>query len=401
MTTDITTGAEPDSVRRAIAAGVDEWHDRVEALARELHANPELAFEEHRSAKAIAALLESGGFAVDRGVGGLDTAFEARAGSGPLEVVLCVEYDALPGIGHACGHNLIAGTSVAAALALAPVADELGITVRAIGTPAEEHGGGKSVLLERGAFDGAHLALMLHPVQDGMSYNPTGTSAQAVGRFRAVFSGKSAHAAAAPHLAVNAADAAVLSHVAIGLLRQQIRGDERIALVTREAGEVTNIIPDRAVVEFECRAFELDAYLALLERVRACFEGAAVATGTVLEISETEPLYEPLIQDDALAASWTSAMAALGYDTTPSAGVSGGSTDMGNVSQVIPSLHPWFSLPGATAPIHTHEFAAFANTPEAYRAMRDGAIGLAWTAAGAAAPGATRDRLLQSAFHSE
>jgi amidohydrolase len=367
-------------------------------MAQQIHALKEVSFEEVHSAAAAADLLAEGGFEVERGTGGLPTAFTATAGSGDLTVALCVEYDALPDIGHACGHNLIAGASVAAALALRPHVDDLGITLKTIGTPAEEHGGGKALLLERGAFDGVSLALMVHPVQDGVTYNPAGTSAQAVGRYRAVFTGKAAHAAAAPHRGVNAADAAVLSQVAVGLLRQQIPGDHRIAMYVAEGGHVTNIIPERTVVEFECRAFTLKEYEALLERVRRCFEGAALATGATLAFEDTEPLYEPLIQDDALAAHWTEAMDVFGKDTSPSAGISGGSTDMGNISQVIPSLHPWLSIPGADVPIHSHAFAALADSPEAYAVMFEAATALAWTIAAAATTPTERARLSKAAY---
>ncbi|ELT45664.1 M20 family metallopeptidase [Arthrobacter nitrophenolicus] len=386
------------ALRTALADGVERWKPRVQAVAREIHALKEISFEEVRSSAAIASLLEEGGFEVERGTGGLPTAFTASAGTGGLIVALCVEYDALPNIGHACGHNLIAGASVGAALALRPFVDELGITLKAIGTPAEEHGGGKALMLERGVFDGVGLALMVHPVQDGVTYNPAGTSAQAVGRYKATFTGKAAHAAAAPHLGVNAADAAVLSQVAIGLLRQQIPGDHRIACYVAEAGHVTNIIPERAVVEFECRAFTLPEFRALLERVRRCFEGAALATGTTLVFEDTEPLYEPLLQDDDLAAHWTGAMASFGKDTSPSAGLGGGSTDMGNISQVIPSLHPWLSIPGADVPIHSHAFAALADTPEAYGVMFEAATALAWTVAGAASTPTQRERFTQAAY---
>ncbi|VXB23860.1 Peptidase M20 domain-containing protein 2 [Arthrobacter sp. 9AX] len=386
------------ALRGALADGVDHWRPRVQALAQEIHALKEISFEEVRSAEAIAALLEEAGFEVERGTSGLPTAFSASAGTGDLTVALCVEYDALPNIGHACGHNLIAGASVAAALALRPFVDELGITLKAIGTPAEEHGGGKALMLERGAFDGVGLALMVHPVQDGLTYNPAGTSAQAVGRYKATFTGKAAHAAAAPHQGVNAADAAVLSQVAIGLLRQQIPSDHRIACFVAEAGHVTNIIPEKAVVQFECRAFTLPEYHALHQRVRNCFEGAALATGTTLVIEEAEPLYEPLLQDDALAAHWTGAMDAFGKDTSRSSGLSGGSTDMGNISQVIPSLHPWLSIPGADVPIHSHAFAALADTPAAYGVMFEAATALAWTTAGAASTPTERERFINAAY---
>lgn len=395
-TPDITAAA--GGLRTLLTAGVERWKPQVEEMARNIHGYQEVSFAEVRSAEAIAALLESGGFEVERGTSELPTAFSASAGTGSLTVALCVEYDALPGIGHACGHNLIAGASVAAALALAPFVDDLGITLKAIGTPAEEHGGGKALMLERGAFDGVGLALMVHPVQDGLTYNPTGTSAQAVGRYRATFTGKAAHAAAAPHQGVNAADAAVLSQVAIGLLRQQIPGDHRIACYVAEAGQVTNIIPEKAVVEFECRAFTLPEFEALLVRVRRCFEGAALATGTTLEFQDSEPLYEPLLQDDDLAAYWTDAMDVLGKDTSPAAGLSGGSTDMGNISQVIPSLHPWLSIPGADVPIHSHAFAALADTPQAYEVMFEGGTALAWTIAAAASSPTQRDRFTQAAY---
>jgi len=391
------TPTAPD-LRAELAAGVERWRPQVQELARDIHAHQELSFEEVRSAAAIAELLEEGGFSVERGTAGLATAFTATAGTGDLTVALCVEYDALPDIGHACGHNLIAGASVAAALALQPLVDQLGITLKAIGTPAEEHGGGKVLMLEAGAFDGVGLALMVHPVQDGVTYNPAGTSAQAVGRYQATFTGKAAHAAAAPHLAVNAADAAVLSQVAVGLLRQQIPGDHRIALYVAEAGHVTNIIPEKAVVQFECRAFTLPEYEALLERVRRCFEGAALATGTTLSIEPTEPLYEPLRQDDELAAHWTAAMDTFGKDTSPSAGLSGGSTDMGNISQVIPSLHPWLSIPGADVPIHSHAFAALADTPGAYGVMFEAATALAWTVSAAASTPTQRERFTKAAY---
>lgn len=385
-------------VHAELAFGVEDWREKVHVLARDIHANPEISFEEVRASAAIAALLREGGFEVELGTSGLPTAFTATVGSGELTVALCIEYDALPGIGHACGHNLIAGASVAAALALAPLADSLGITLKAIGTPAEEHGGGKAIMLADGAFDGVGLSLMVHPVQDGITYNPAGTSAQAVGRYRATFTGKAAHAAAAPHLGVNAADAAVLSQVAVGLLRQQIPGDHRIAMYVAEAGHVTNIIPEKAVVEFECRAFTLPEYESLLVRVRNCFEGAALATGTELSIESTEPLYEPLLQDDDLAAHWTAAMDVFGKDTSPAAGLGGGSTDMGNISQVIPSLHPWLSIPGANVPIHSHAFAALADTPAAYDVMFEAAVALAWTTADAASNPEQRTRFIAAAY---
>jgi len=322
---------------------------------------------------------------VERGVADLPTAFTATVGEGPLTVAICAEYDALPVVGHACGHNLIAGAAVTAALALRPVAAELGLRDVVVGTPAEEHGGGKVLLLERGVFADADLALMVHALPAGHGYNPQGTTTQAVGRYRATFTGRGSHAAAAPDRGVNAADAAVVAQVAIGLLRQQIPGDHRIAAVVAHGGDATNIIPETAVVDFECRAFTMPEFDDLLERVRRCFEAGALATGATLHIEATEPVYEPLEHDDVLCRHWAGALETLGYDAAPGGGPRGGSTDMGNVSRVVPSIHPWVSLPGVDAPIHTADFARAADEDTAYATMLDAGTAMALTVASVAA----------------
>lgn len=370
--------------RGRIAQGVAGHREAVLALTRSVYERPETAFEEYHAAAAITELLAEQGFAVDRGVGQLPTAFTATAGSGDLTVGICVEYDALPGIGHACGHHLITGAGVAAALALTPLAEELGITVRVIGTPAEEHGGGKVLLLERGVFDGLDLALMVHALPRGYGFNPAGSTTQAVGRWRATFHGSGAHAAAAPHRGVNAADAVVVSQVAIGLLRQQLPGDHRVSAIVSHGGESTNVIPHRASLDFECRAVAMADFEALLERVRACIDAGALATGTTVEVEATEPVYQPLVHDDLLAGHWAEALAVLGYDTTPGSGPRGGSTDMGNISRVIPSIHPWVSLPHTDATIHTADFAAAAAQDPALEAMLDSAVVMAMTVAAVA-----------------
>ncbi len=368
-------------VRARIADRIQSARGSVEEVARAIHATPEVAFAEHHAAEALSALLERHGFAVERGAGGLPTAFTATRPTdvdpGRRTVAVCLEYDALPGIGHGCGHNLIAGAGALTAIALAEVADDLGIVVRAIGCPAEEHGGGKVPLLEAGVFDGCDLAVMLHAVPDGIRPDPAGTSSQAVGRYRATFHGQVSHAAAAPHMGVNAADAVVVSQVAIGLLRQQIPGDHRVSANVVRVGEVTNIIPDLAVVDFECRAFTIEAYEALLARIKACFEAGALATGCSVEITSEEPVYEPLVQDPALSAAWADALRDLGVEPHVGIPLPGGSTDMGNVSQRIRSLHPWLPLRGVTCAIHTADFAAAAATDAAYDTMVLGATALA------------------------
>ena len=365
-------------------------------MARFIHAHPELSFEEFQAAAAITDVLENAGFDVERGTGGLDTAFSATLGSGDLVVAICVEYDCLPEVGHACGHNLIAGSTVGAALALAPFVDELGITLKAIGTPAEEHGGGKQLLLDRGVFDGVHLSLMVHPTPHTETYDVLGSTSQAVGRWRATFTGRGAHAAANPSDGINANDAAVIAQVAAGLLRQRMKDGQRLALVPQQSG-VTNIIPDTAVVDLECRALTLPAFEELRDRLFACLEGAALASGTGLEIASSEPTYEPLLQDEVLGAAWNSAIQRLGRPLDGSLGVMAASTDMGNVSQRVPSLHPFVGITGAGGALHTAEFAEHAASAEGFHLLDDAAVAMAAVIHEVAVDPALRGRVLEQA----
>lgn len=371
-----------EALASVITRAVADRADALVELSRTIHARPEAAFAEHHAMTAVTELLTAEGFDVERGTLGTD--FTAGYGAGSLTAALCVEYDALPGIGHACGHNLIAGASVAAALALVPVAEELGLRIKVVGTPAEEHGGGKVLLLERGVFDDVDLAAMIHPLPAGHGFNPRGTTSQAVGRYRVTFHGRGAHAAAAPHRGVNAGDAAVVAQVAIGLLRQQIPGDQRVSAVVMHGGDATNIIPERTIVDVECRAFTMPDFEHLRERVMRCFEAGALATGTTMDVEPTEPVYEPLEHDDVLCRHWEAVLARLGYDTAPGSAPSGGSTDMGNISRHVPSIHPWLSIPGTEASIHTADFAAAAIEPSAHRVMLDAGTALAMMVSGVA-----------------
>lgn len=360
----------------ALATAYASHREEVRALARAIHADPETAFEEHRAHDRCADLLQSAGFTVERGIAELPTAFRATLGTGSLIASLCVEYDALPGIGHGCGHNLIAGASLGAALALADQLADLDVTLQVIGTPAEEHGGGKQLLIDRGVFDGVHLSLMSHPTPHTDTYDVLGSTSQAVGRWRATFTGRGAHAAANPADGINANDAAVLAQVAAGLLRQRIRDGQRLALVPQQSG-VTNIVPETAIIDLECRALTMPEFETLRRQLFACLEGAALATGTTVEITTTEPIYEPLLQDDVLGAAWNAAMRRLGRPLDGSLGVMAASTDMGNVSQRVPSLHPFVGITGAGGALHTREFAAHADSAEGYRLMDDAAIAMA------------------------
>lgn len=373
--------ASTGGVQSGIARAVADAAPSVLEIAQAIHADPELSFDECRAAERLCSLLQQHDFEVTRGVADLPTSFVAQRGRGPLVVAVVCEYDALPGVGHACGHNLIAGAGAIAGIGLGSFVDQLGISLRVIGTPAEEHGGGKVTMIEHGVFDDVDMSLMIHTVQDGLTSDPRGTSSQAVGRYRATFRGKASHAAAAPHLGVNAADAVVVSQVAVGLLRQQLSTDHRVALYVAEAGHVTNIIPDTAVVEWECRTFSMDEFDVLYEKVKKCFEAGALATGCTVGMEETEPLYEPLIQDETLGQYWCDAIEKLGYDMSRTTALSGGSTDMGNVSRRVPSIHPWMSIPGVNVGIHSQAYAEAADTERAYEVMFHGGLAMAWTVA--------------------
>lgn len=378
-----TTPADPSprvADLAALEAAYAPHRDAVRALVAALYADPETAFAEHRARDRVADLLEGAGFAVERGLGELDTALRARLGDGELVAALCVEYDALPGIGHGCGHPLIAGSSLGAALALAAAitAGELdGLTLLVIGTPAEEHGGGKQLLLDQGVFRGVDLALMTHPTPETASYDPIGSTSQAVGRWRATYTGRGAHAAANPSEGINANDAAVVAQVAAGLLRQRMRDGQRLALVPQQDG-VTNIIPETAVVDFECRARTLEEFEELRGRLEDCLRAGALATGCSLAIEASEPTYEPLLQDPVLGGLWNEAMRARDRPLAGSLGVMAASTDMGNVSRRVPSLHPFVGITGITDALHTREFAARSQGAEGLRLMEDAALAMAW-----------------------
>jgi amidohydrolase len=366
-----------DPKQRAQAA-VQDAAPALIALSEELHADPETAWQEHRSSRRVAALLESVGFTVTAGYLGLPTAFLATAGTGPVRVGLCAEYDALPGLGHACGHNLIAAMAVGAGLALAEVADDLGLTVEVYGTPAEEGGGGKIELLDRGAFVGLVLAMMAHPAPvDVAEARPF-----AVTHSHISYHGKAAHAAAYPELGVNAADAFTVAQVALGLLRQQLPGSVRVHGVITNGGEAPNAIPERTEGRWYVRAESMDELARTEERVRRCFEAGATATGCELVIEPESKPYTDFRTDAQALALYRANAEALGRvfaDADDAARMNRASTDMGNVSQLVPAIHPYIGINSLPALNHQKEFADSCVGPDAERALLDAATALAWT----------------------
>jgi amidohydrolase len=363
--------------------------DALVALSRSIHAEPELAFAEHRSAAKIVDLVRAAGFAVEQGVGGLDTAFTATHGDGELVVGLCAEYDALPGLGHACGHNIIAAASTGAALALAAVADQLGITVKLIGTPAEESGGGKVRLLEQGVFDDVAMAMMVHPAPNETVATPSLAITDLEVRYRGV----PAHAAVAPQRGINAADALTVTQVAVGLLRQHLEPRQQVHGIVTSGGAAPNIVPADTCALYYLRAPDLESLRRLESRIRDCFAAGATATGCGHEVAQVSPVYAELVPDGWLVDTYRNVLVELGRTPTTSSGAIG-STDMGNVTHALPAIHPTIAIDCGDAVTHQPEFATASATPSADRAVLDGALAMAWTAIAAANDVDQRSRLL-------
>ncbi|HWR47563.1 MAG TPA: M20 family metallopeptidase [Pseudonocardiaceae bacterium] len=376
-----------------LAAAVERHADSLRALSRSIHAEPELAFAEYRSAAKVANLMEAEGFALERGVAGLDTAFTATYGAGELVIGLCAEYDALPELGHACGHNIIAAASAGAALALREVAEALDVTIKLIGTPAEESGGGKVLLLQGGVFDDVAMAMMVHPAPEETCASPS----LAIIELQLRYMGKASHAAAAPHKGRNAADALTVAQVAVGLLRQHLETRQMLHGIVTHGGAAPNVVPADTSALYCLRAPDVESLHQLESRVRACFEAGALATGCTHEVNQVFPGYTDLVPDPWLAAAYRAAITGLGRSPLspederrrPT-----GSTDMGNVSRALPAIHPRIAIDCGDAVNHQPEFATACATPSADRAVYDGALALALTGLAAATDDAQRERLI-------
>jgi amidohydrolase len=377
--------------KQAARQTVDGASEQLVALSHRIHGHPELKFEEEQSSAWTAGALSDAGLPVDIGICDLPTAFSCVVGNGPLHIAICAEYDALPGIGHACGHNIIASSAVGAGIALAPLVDDLGITLHVIGTPAEEGGGGKVYLLERGAFDGVHAAMMVHPAPAEDIY----VRVSAVAHLHVEYTGRPAHAAFAPQLGVNAGDAMTVAQVAIGLLRQHIRTTDQIHGVVTNAGDAANIVPAHAEGLWMARARTIEELADLRPRVMHCFEAGALATGAALEVENVAPDYAQMEHDHSIAELFRANALAIGRPPSND-GAGTFSTDMGNVSLAMPSIHPCLGIETGGAVNHQPEFAAAAINASADRAVLEGALGMAWTVIDVAT-GPERDRLLENA----
>jgi amidohydrolase len=364
---------------------LDRHRADLVALSHEIHRTPELAYQEHHAVDEMEAMIKGNGLVVRRPAFDVETAFVVEFGPGPFTVAICAEYDALPDIGHACGHNVIAAASVGAALALAPVVEAAGLRVRLLGTPAEEIGNdaGKIRLIKAGAFEGVDAAFMVHPAP----FDVLRPLMIAAASFDIQYTGTAAHAAFFPELGVNAADAMVIAVTAMNALRQHIRATDRLHGIITSAGSAPNIIPALSTGRFMARSRTLADLESLRERLLHCFEAGALATGCQLVVSGGDAPYADVAHDPGLSSLYRSNAEALGRtfeERAEDRDRPSGSTDMGNVSHVVPSIHPFIGIDCYPVVNHQPEFAAASIQPAADTAILDAALAMAWTAIDAA-----------------
>jgi amidohydrolase len=369
--------ASMTSLKDSIAQTVDRLGDALETLSRKIHDNPELGYEEVKACGWLSEFLGQHGFAVEKGVGGVDTAFRATidTGAGPTIAILC-EYDCLPGIGHACGHNVIAAAGAGAGAALAAVRAQLPKgRIQVIGTPAEEGGGGKVRLVRAGLFKDVDCAMMIH----GFDRTLLHQELLGITRVTFEFAGKASHASADPWEGVNALDACIQTFNAISMLRQQVRPDCRVHGIITNGGAAPNIIPEYAAATFYVRAPRIDTMWDLHRRVVACAEGAARATGASVKVTQDDNVYEPMKRNQTLLDLFAGNMTAAGLTEGDPIPDRLGSSDVGNVSQVIPAIQPMIEIAPRGMAIHTREFADAAVKPLARAGLLAAAKTMAMT----------------------
>ncbi|MCI2424472.1 M20 family metallopeptidase [Candidatus Acetothermia bacterium] len=363
--------------KELISSYVDKFRPQVVALSQDIYANPELKFEEYKAARWLADALTKAGFCVKLGVAELDTALIAthpKISDGPTIAILA-EYDALPGLGHACGHNLMAGASLGACLALGEIKADLPGKLVFFGTPAEEGGGGKVVMVQAGLFDDIDAAMIFHP-----SNQTTVTRGSlAITEVEIAFTGKPAHSSSAPEKGINALDAVIQTFNGINALRQHIKDGSRIHGIITNGGSKPNIVPEYAAALFYVRARETDYRDELLEKLHSCAQGAALATGAKLSWSKIGHEYKAMKENHTFSAVFKANLERLGIEVGPPSGGLG-STDMGDVSHVVPAIHPYIAICSEEVVGHSHEFAEAAGSERGYDIMIIAAKALAMTA---------------------
>jgi amidohydrolase len=375
---------EIGKLKSKVKDSVESQRQQLIQLSLYIHDNPELGFKEEKASAWLASYLEDSGFHVERGIAGLATAFRATYGQGSPRVALLAEYDALPKIGHGCGHNIIAASAIGAAVASKSIVDQLGGSVVVLGTPGEEVFGGKIDMVKAGAFREIDVAMIVHPDVRNM------VTIQALSciSLEVEFFGQPAHAAAQPYKGINALEAMILAFTSINSLRQHIRSEARIHGIITDGGEAPNIVPAHSAAVFLIRAQD-DEYLAeLKDKVLNCFTGASIASGARLEYRWRERAYAPMKNNSNLAGLFKQNLESLGRHVEAfDLDFGFGSTDMGNVSQVVPSIHPTIAIASPEVLIHTPEFTSAAASEAGHEGFMDAAKAMAMTVADILQPG--------------
>lgn len=356
-------------MKEKIITIINNLENELIELSNRIYQNPELGNQEYESCKLHTELLKKHGFNIENKYLGIETAFKAEYKSskrGP-NIAFLAEYDALPGIGHGCGHNILGTTSTGAGIVLKKIIDEIGGKVVVFGTPAEETSGAKVVFAEKGVFDDMDIALIVHPAN---TYSKSGTSL-AMEAIQFAFTGKTAHAASSPEKGINALDAVINTFNNINALREHVRSDARIHGIITEGGQAANVVPEYAVAQFYVRATTKTYLKELVEKVKNCARGASLAAGTKLEISNYEYSYDNLVTNEKLSSVFCEQLEKLGCTKIEEAQKSLGSIDAGNVSHCCPTIHPYFDITNDTEIIgHTREFANATLTKYAYEQMK-------------------------------
>jgi len=367
-----------EALKQRVCERIDRLADELIAVSQKIYEHPELKFEEYQASRWLAEALKEGGFSVELGVAGLDTAIRAEhpARSDGPTVAIIGEYDALPELGHACGHNLIAGAALGACLGLAPLKRDIPGRLLFMGTPAEEGGGGKVTMVEAGLFNDVDVAMMFHPAP----YTVVERGSLAITEVEIAFQGKAAHASAAPWEGINALDAVIQTFNGLNALRQHIRDGARIHGVITNGGALPNIVPEYASAHFYVRAIQNDYRDELVEKLRRCAEGAALATGATLSFKKVGHEYRAMRTNHHLAQAFTENLEALGELLDEHLPQGLGSTDMGDVSQVVPAIHAYIKICPAEVVFHSREFAKAAASERGYSVMLKAAKALAMTA---------------------
>lgn len=365
-------------VKEKLSQLFENYKNEFVELNEYLYNNPELGLQEFKACAAHTAILEKYGFNVTKNFAGLETAFQAsfkNSSEGP-RIAILAEYDALPGIGHGCGHNIFGVTSVATGILIKELMKDIPGEILVIGTPAEETNGAKVDMAQKGVFNNIDVAMAVHP--SGEAHYRSGVS-QAMEALQFTFKGKTAHASGAPHEGINALDGVLMLFNSVNALRQQTLETARVHGIITKGGEAANIIPDLAVANFYVRAKSLEYLKGFVERVKNCAKGAALATGTTLEITNYETSFANLVTNNKLSETYEKNLKSLGV-TDIRDKESHGSTDMGDVSHCCPTIHPYFPLTTSHLTGHSVEFASASIAPDAYKGMKEATLAMALTA---------------------